>query len=464
MLKNLYKNERKIILFAAALSAACGAPSAVVDSPPQVTAPETKKKERPRPLCLVLSVGAEQGIAHIGVINSLRERGVVIDCVVGTSMGSLVGGLYAHKPDSKIEGRYKEIFSLYKDEATSETFGGGIVQGLFAGASSWSREKLGGEASGEEAPSEFTPLGVRKVEWKRLNLVLNKYFGQRTIESLPLRFVTSHQALTSSGAVSVRVEGGILAREVAASIANPLLFKDLKAEMGARIDPGLDRVASVPLQMACDAFPQHQFIVSNVTSEEIYTSKNTSCPYQEVKVSTPDVDRALAITGSDPGFQLLVDAGWAAAQDTVDLTRLPTLKRPARGLQNEAEELFKVSVTLRVEAHPRKSSGNRWDLLTSAPDIAHRTEVLSCTDCDAFGTSASLLLSGEGKADSFSSEFSLGVLSLRPGFVLQTTAFDSDVSQDDEMGVARAIFREPGSQVVVEIESARVIYVFKRVD
>lgn len=44
---------------------------------------------------LVLSGGGAKGIAHIGVIQALEENNIPIDCVTGTSMGAIVGGLYA---------------------------------------------------------------------------------------------------------------------------------------------------------------------------------------------------------------------------------------------------------------------------------------------------------------------------------------------------------------------------------
>jgi NTE family protein len=49
---------------------------------------------RPR-ICLVLSGGGARGIAHIGVLKVLEELKVPIDCIAGTSMGAVVGGLYA---------------------------------------------------------------------------------------------------------------------------------------------------------------------------------------------------------------------------------------------------------------------------------------------------------------------------------------------------------------------------------
>ncbi|MCF0207312.1 MAG: patatin-like phospholipase family protein, partial [Bacteroidales bacterium] len=44
---------------------------------------------------LVLSGGGAKGYAHIGVIKALEERGIPIDYVTGTSMGAIVGGMYA---------------------------------------------------------------------------------------------------------------------------------------------------------------------------------------------------------------------------------------------------------------------------------------------------------------------------------------------------------------------------------
>lgn len=44
---------------------------------------------------LVLSGGGARGIAHINILKALEEAGVRIDYITGTSMGSLIGGLYA---------------------------------------------------------------------------------------------------------------------------------------------------------------------------------------------------------------------------------------------------------------------------------------------------------------------------------------------------------------------------------
>ena len=50
--------------------------------------------ERPR-IGLVLGGGGARGAAHIGVLRELERHRVPIDAIAGTSMGAIVGGLYA---------------------------------------------------------------------------------------------------------------------------------------------------------------------------------------------------------------------------------------------------------------------------------------------------------------------------------------------------------------------------------
>ena len=50
--------------------------------------------ERPK-VGLVLSSGGARGLSHIGVLRVLEEAGIPIDGIAGSSMGCIVGGLYA---------------------------------------------------------------------------------------------------------------------------------------------------------------------------------------------------------------------------------------------------------------------------------------------------------------------------------------------------------------------------------
>ena len=55
---------------------------------------DTATKDRPK-VGLVLSGGGAKGAAHIGVLKYIEEAGIPIDYIAGTSMGSIIGGMYA---------------------------------------------------------------------------------------------------------------------------------------------------------------------------------------------------------------------------------------------------------------------------------------------------------------------------------------------------------------------------------
>jgi NTE family protein len=57
--------------------------------------PAPESSERRLKLGLVLSGGGAKGMAHVGVLRVLEEEGIKPDYITGTSMGSIVGGLYA---------------------------------------------------------------------------------------------------------------------------------------------------------------------------------------------------------------------------------------------------------------------------------------------------------------------------------------------------------------------------------
>ncbi|MDP3682978.1 MAG: patatin-like phospholipase family protein, partial [Ignavibacteria bacterium] len=56
----------------------------------------TQNIPAPQPnVALALSGGGARGVAQIGVLKALEEKNIPIDLIVGTSIGSIVGGLYA---------------------------------------------------------------------------------------------------------------------------------------------------------------------------------------------------------------------------------------------------------------------------------------------------------------------------------------------------------------------------------
>ena len=81
------------ILFAIFFNAPAKAADAVIGATPSALG-SAATPARPR-IALVLSGGGARGYAHIGVLKTLEALRIPVDMVIGTSMGAVVGGLYA---------------------------------------------------------------------------------------------------------------------------------------------------------------------------------------------------------------------------------------------------------------------------------------------------------------------------------------------------------------------------------
>ncbi len=98
--------RRHALALAVALSACrTVAPSVPTGSPEQETPPASAPPDAsvpgPEPrIALVLGGGAARGFAHIGVIRVLEQERIPVALVVGTSVGSLIGAIYAANQDS----------------------------------------------------------------------------------------------------------------------------------------------------------------------------------------------------------------------------------------------------------------------------------------------------------------------------------------------------------------------------
>ena len=79
------RNLTKRLCLAAAILAFCGPASAQQDSV------RTGRKK----VAVVLSGGGAKGMAHIGALKVIERAGIPVDIITGTSMGSIIGGLYA---------------------------------------------------------------------------------------------------------------------------------------------------------------------------------------------------------------------------------------------------------------------------------------------------------------------------------------------------------------------------------
>ena len=123
----------------------------------------TDKKER---VSLVLGSGGARGYAHIGVIEELLEHGYKIESISGSSMGALIGGLYAC---GKLK-EYKEwVLGLDMIDIAGlldfSFFAGGII----AGDKVFDRiREMVGKVNIEDLPIKYTAVATDLIKQKEV--------------------------------------------------------------------------------------------------------------------------------------------------------------------------------------------------------------------------------------------------------------------------------------------------------
>jgi NTE family protein len=74
-------------------------------------------------ICLALGGGAARGLAHLGILKIFEDARVPLDMIAGTSLGALLGGLYASQPDAAYwMGRVEQYLRSYRSRKTRLEF------------------------------------------------------------------------------------------------------------------------------------------------------------------------------------------------------------------------------------------------------------------------------------------------------------------------------------------------------
>ena len=153
-------------------------------------------------LALVLGGGSAKGYAHIGVIKVLEKHGLKPDLIVGTSMGALVGGMYAVGKDvSYMEQLVSKFNSIGNFSLISTLFKGNV-------------------------------LNVSKVK-----KIFSQEFGETNQENTPIKFVCVATDMKSGQPMNF--EKGSLKENIMASISIPGIFPSAKIGDNVYCDGGL---------------------------------------------------------------------------------------------------------------------------------------------------------------------------------------------------------------------------------
>ena len=184
-------------------------------------------------VAVVLSGGGAKGVAHIGALKVIEKAGLPIDIITGTSMGSLVGGLYAigynaHSLDSIARGmdwgyvlsdREDMSRQSIEDRQRQNTYM--LSRGLMIGR----RDRNAG--------------GI--IKGKNLELLLQKlcmgYTDSMDFNRLPIPFACVATDIVDNSEVDFT--SGILPQAMRASMAIPAVFSPVRIENMVLCDGGL---------------------------------------------------------------------------------------------------------------------------------------------------------------------------------------------------------------------------------
>lgn len=155
-----------------------------------------------RRISLVLGSGGARGLAHIGVIRCLEERGYEIGYISGSSIGALIGGIYAA---GKLDEYAEWVSALRRLD---------VVRLM-----DWSFHH-GAVLSGD-----------------RIISVLRELVGEREIEELPIGFTAVATEINDKR--EVWLNRGSLFEAIHASIAMPLVFAPVARDGMLLVDGGL---------------------------------------------------------------------------------------------------------------------------------------------------------------------------------------------------------------------------------
>ena len=192
---------------------------------------------------LVLSGGGARGIAHIGVLKELERQHIPIDYVTGTSMGAIVGGLYASgRSVNEIEQilqdiDWADIFSdtpPRTDASLRRKFDDDIFQ---------VNKELGLKDGKVQIPSGL-------MRGQKLQLLLDKLFLHvnhlENFDQFPIPFRAVATDIATGEAIVL--SEGSLATAIRASMSVPSIFTTVKHQEHILVDGGLSN--NLPVDIA----------------------------------------------------------------------------------------------------------------------------------------------------------------------------------------------------------------------
>ncbi len=194
-------------------------------------------------VALVLGEGGSRGMAHLGVLKELENADIPIDLIVGCSIGSFVGALYADSPDAS------QLVSKFSDLKTSKLL-------------------------------SFNPFSTRRGIWKDKSLerFLTENLNSTHFDQLKIPLIITTTDLLKGETVFLR--GGEIVPTICASCAIPFFFQPRELYGRVLVDGML--TDPIPIQIAKE---QHPLVIIAVDLSGLLNEKDPKNLFQITKRS-----------------------------------------------------------------------------------------------------------------------------------------------------------------------------------
>ncbi|HZY10694.1 MAG TPA: patatin-like phospholipase family protein [Bacteroidota bacterium] len=285
---------------------------------------QSKNPDRPK-VGLVLSGGGARGLAQIGVLRVLEKNQIPIDVIVGNSLGSVLGGLYASGYSTTqlesiaVNTDWGELLSFSEETKRQDLFIGqkrteqeGFLSIRFEGLEPIVPSSISG---GQRLSNFFSYLTLQAL-----------YHPNPSFDDLKIPFRAVATDLYSGKRVIL--DRGSLSEAMRASVTVPLLYSPLEKDSMAIVDGGL--VSNIPVDVAkslgCDVTivvnstsgmrKEHQLnapweIADQIMTIMMQTQNETQLKMADVVIAPESGDR---VVSDFSGIDSLITAGERATE------------------------------------------------------------------------------------------------------------------------------------------------------
>lgn len=231
---------------------------------------------------LVLSGGGTKGLAHIGVLEVLERENIPIAAIVGTSMGSIIGGIYASgysadEMKEMISGL--DLMEIISNRSYSEVIDVNYNKPPSSGSSIFNVYMDG----------KKKPRGNRgMLRAKGLYALLSEMTTRATVTDFNLLHIPFAAIATDlETGETVVLRDGNLASALRASLSIPGIFEPWERDGRLLVDGGLK--ANLPVLEAKKLFPGHPIVAVNLSPENITKKRENLNSMIEVMAQTIEI-------------------------------------------------------------------------------------------------------------------------------------------------------------------------------